>query len=373
MRNELEQHKTNDKIKWVLTLCAFILIAVMLTGIICGWFDKKEEKPPVPEQEQAVVVGDNGEVMNSGTVYAMPTAMTVRAATLSNERSADVRIEAYVYPDTAVNKKVDYSVAWGTAPEHGSEQVSNYLTVTPDSDGSAIATVKCKKAFGNDKIIITVTTRDGGYTATCTVSFVGTASGISITSSNANLTNTSERGNYYSLGTGKTYTFDINLSNDFGTVGTSNLSASIGANGSLYFGDGYCDPNSGITRISNIQLLELSSLKDKFIKSATISGKTLSITTGKYAVEGYCDVNDYYTDEYDNYYYRNNYLYEDEWGLVGPKYTSDKSKCTDNETWVKSCYFTVIVTDSVSGVSETIKLWLDGVSGVSLSKSDMSF
>lgn len=371
MSNELQKHKTSDTIKWILTLLAFILVGVMLTGIICGWFDKKDE-PNKDNTEQAVIINDSGEVMNGGTVYAMPTVMTVRAATISNERSADVQIKAFVYPETAINKKVDFSVAWGTAPEHGGEPVTNYLTVTPDSDGSNIATVKCKKAFGNDKIIITVTTRDGGYTATCTVSFVGTASGISVTSSSAALNNTAERGSYYSLGTGKTYTFDINLSNDFGSVGTSNLSVTVGASGSLYFGDGFCDPNSGITRISNVKLLELSSLSDKFIKSATVSGTTLSITTGKYAVEGYCDVNDYYTDEYDNYYYRNNYLYEDEWGLVGPQSTSDKSKCADNETWVKSCYFTVTVTDSVSGLSETVKLWLDGVSGVSLSQTTLS-
>lgn len=370
MDNELQKHKTSDTVKWILTLFAFILVAVMLTGIVLGWFDKKDENKD-SDTEQAFVLGDNGEVLDCGTIHAMPTAMAVSAATLSNERSVDVRIEAHVYPDTAANKKVDYSVAWGTAPEHGKEQVSNYLIVTPDSDGSTVATVKCKKAFGDDKIIITVTTRDGGYTATCIVSFVGTASGMSITSS-ITPTNSSERGKYYSLGTNKTYTFNINLSNEFDSVGTSNLSAIVGASGSLYFGDGYCDPYSGITKIGNVQLLELTSLKDKFITSATISGKTLSITTGKYAVEGYCDVNDYYTDEWDNYYYRNNYLYEDEWGLVGPKYTADKSKCADNEMWVKSCYFTVTVKDSVSGVSETIRLWLDGVSGVSLSKSNVT-
>ena len=49
MNNELERHKTNDKIKWILTLLAFILVGVMLAGIICGWFDKKEQTPKEPE------------------------------------------------------------------------------------------------------------------------------------------------------------------------------------------------------------------------------------------------------------------------------------------------------------------------------------
>ena len=363
----------NSKLKVILTIIAFVLIAAIIGGVIWYVYDNKTRKEPSEDNEQAFVTDDNGEIMADGTVYAMPTAMTVRAAALSNSNTVDVRIEAYVYPDTAENKAVDYFVAWGTAPEHGSEPVTNYLTVTPDTDGSTLATVSCKKAFGNDKIIITVTTRDGGYTATCTVSFIGIASGITITSNNATQKNTTERGSYYELGTNKNYTFNINLSNVFNSVGKSNLSVSVGASGSLYFGDGYCDPNSGITRISNVQKLELSSLKDKFIKSATVSGNTLTVTTGKYIVEGFCDPNDYYTDEYDNVYYRNCYLYEDEWGLVGPQYTSDTAKCTENEQWIKSCYFTVTVTDSVSGLSETVKLWVtSSVSGVSLSKTTLT-
>lgn len=171
----------NSKQKVILAIIAFVLIAAIIGGVIWYAYDKTHKQPTEENTEQAFIADDNGEVMTGETVYAMPTAMTVRATALSSSNTVDVRIEAYVYPDTAENKAVDFSVAWGTAPEHGSEPVTNYLTVTPDSDGSTLATVSCKKAFGNDKIIITVTTRDGGYTATCTVSFVGIASSITIT------------------------------------------------------------------------------------------------------------------------------------------------------------------------------------------------
>lgn len=49
MNNELEQHKNGDKIKWILTLIAFILIGVMFVGVIFGMTaikaknDKKDE------------------------------------------------------------------------------------------------------------------------------------------------------------------------------------------------------------------------------------------------------------------------------------------------------------------------------------------
>ena len=170
--NELYEHKRSDTVKWVLTLFAFILVGVMLAGVILGWFDKKEEPPAEEEQtEQAAVTDGEGNAMDEDIVYPMPEKMSFSAAafaqplaqfgepsgtTVTSPQSVDVRIEAYVYPESAANKAVDFSVAWGNAPTHGSEQVSNYLTVTPDSYGSTTATVSCKKSFGDDTIIITV-------------------------------------------------------------------------------------------------------------------------------------------------------------------------------------------------------------------------
>ncbi len=42
MKDELQQHKTSNTVKWILTLIAFILIGVLLIGIILGWFERKE-------------------------------------------------------------------------------------------------------------------------------------------------------------------------------------------------------------------------------------------------------------------------------------------------------------------------------------------
>ena len=39
-----------------------------------------------------------------------------------------------------------------------------------------------------------------------------------------------------------------------------------------------------------------------------------------------------------------------------------------------SCYFTITVTDTVSGLSESLRLWLvSSVSGVRFEKSELSF
>lgn len=382
---QLYQHKKSDTVKWVLTLVAFLIVGVMLAGIICGWFEKKEELPQ-EESEQAAVVDGEGNSMMEDTIYPMPKAMSFSSLAFAPEvttdppgesesRSVDVRIEAYVYPESAANKEVDFSVAWGNAPTHGSEAVTDYLTVTPDSDGSRIATVSCKKAFGSDTIIITVTTRDGGFTATCTVSFVGVASGIEITSSTAAKTSSSERGEYYELGTGKTYTFDITLSNAFDDVSSDLSVTEIGGYGTLYFGNGSFN-DGGYINYSEMWQKDIGELADQFITSATLSGNTLTVKTGSKVMENYYSrvaPDEYFIADifYDRYVVE---VSDDTMGYKGPGDTFNNENAEYNVETLPSCYFYVTVKDSISGLSETIRLWLvSSVSGVSFSQNTLRF
>lgn len=387
--NELYEHKRSDTVKWVLTLFAFILVGVMLAGIILGWFDKKDELPVEEEQtEQAAVTDGEGNAMDEDTVYPMPEKMSFSAAafaeplaqfgeptgTVTSEQSVDVRIEAYVYPESAANKEVDFSVAWGNAPTHGSEQVSNYLTVTPDSDGSTTATESCKKAFGDDTIIITVTTREGGYTATCTVSFTGTASSIEITSSTATKKSTSARGEYYELGTSKTYTFDIGLTNVFNDA-AGNLSVTeIGGEGNMYFGNGSYN-DGGYINFTDMVQKSIGEFADEFITSATISGNTLTVKTGSKILENY--YSSYGPDEYfitDIYYDRYVVEMNDDWSIKDSSDTFRNQNAQSNAQNIGSCYFYVTVKDSISGLTETVRMWLvSSVNGVSLSKTELEF
>ena len=388
--NELYEHKRSDTVKWVLTLFAFILVGVMLAGVILGWFDKKEEPPAEEEQtEQAAVTDGEGNAMDEDIVYPMPEKMSFSAAafaqplaqfgepsgtTVTSPQSVDVRIEAYVYPESAANKAVDFSVAWGNAPTHGSEQVSNYLTVTPDSDGSTTATVSCKKSFGDDTIIITVTTREGGYTATCTVSFTGIASGIEITSSTATKKSTSARGEYYELGTSKTYTFNIGLTNAFDDA-AGNLSVTeIGGEGNMYFGNGSYN-DGGYINFTDMVQKSIGEFADDFITSATISGNTLTVKTGSKILENY--YSSYGPDEYfitDIYYDRYVVEMNDDWSIKDSSDTFRNQNAKSNAQNIGSCYFYVTVKDSISGLTETVRLWLvSSVSGVSLSQTELEF
>ena len=381
----LSEHKKSDTVKWVLTLVAFLIVGVMLAGILCGWFEKKEELTE-EETEQAAVVDGEGNPMMEDTIYPMPKEMSFSALAFVPEvtagppgenesQSVDVRIEAYVYPESAANKEVDFSVAWGNAPTHGSETVTDYLTVTPDSDGSRIATVSCKKAFGSDTIIITVTTRDGGFTATCTVSFVGVASGIEITSSTAAKTSSSERGEYYELGTGKTYAFDITLSNAFDDVSSDLSVTEIGGYGTLYFGNGSFN-DGGYINYSEMWQNDIGELADQFITSATLSGNTLTVKTGSKVMENYYSrvaPDEYFIADifYDRYVVE---VSDDTMGYKGPGDTFNNENAEYNVETLPSCYFYVTVKDSISGLSETVRLWLvSSVSGVSFSQNTLRF
>ena len=221
------------------------------------------------------------------------------------------------------------------------------------------------------KIIVTVTTRDGGYTAKCTVSFVGVANSIVINNSTLNPISDSKRGVYYQLGTNKTYNFDIALDNIFGKVGSQNLTVTLGGSGELYFGDEFVSGDSGMGSFSNMAKRKMSDMVNKFITSATISGNTLTLKTGSTVIENYYDemVND--TEYYTGTTYKGRYVFYDEYDLTGGKDYDINSEA--NVSALPSCYFTVTVKDTVSGVSETIKVWLvTSVKSVSLDKTNVS-
>lgn len=365
---------TNTKKQKVLKITAILLAVItIVTACVIGFCYsvnvKKQDNLPQAE------ITEPDFKYSEPKVYNMPKAMAFTAKTLAaaqaNGQTVDVKIQASVTPWDAANQQVDYSIAWGAAPTHGKEAVTDYVTVMQDSDGSLTATISCKKAFGGDKIIVTVTTRDGGFTANCTVSFVGVASTISITNSSLNPISDTNRGNYYQLGTNKAYNFTVNLGNVFNTIGSKNLTVTLGGVGELYFGDEFVDGSSGMGSFSNMAKRKMSDIVSKFITSATISGTTLTVKTGTVVVENYYDemVND--TEYFTGTTYKGRYVFEDEYGLTGGKDFETNSKA--NIAALPSCYFTITVKDTVSGLSETVKVWLvTSVKSVSLNKSTVN-
>lgn len=230
----MNQEKKNS-IKWIAT---FLAILVLFAGVGAS-LGLVIHQMNMLEQEAPIAIGD-GKEMFDGHIYEMPSVLSFSADAMTAADSGyttSVTLSATVLPVEATNKLVDWSIAWGIANEHTDEQVTDYVTVTPQSDGSNIVTVTCLKAFGDDEIIITVTTRDGGFSASCRVLYAGLPTSMTIVPTGVNVA----KDNNWSVDIAEvnstnTYLFDITLTNGFGVIGNSftpNYSISAVAYGSI--------------------------------------------------------------------------------------------------------------------------------------------
>lgn len=175
MSNELQKHKASDTVKWILTLFAFILVAVMLTGIICGWFDKKTDNPDSVEQEQTELGG-----FGIDEVHSTKT-MSLAVSTYAVSAPDSYTVTATVTPTTAKNKNVDWAVEFvnGSSAWADGKSASSYVKVTPTSTGSATATVTCQQAFGERIKVVAKSNDDASISAYCVCDYYERISSVS--------------------------------------------------------------------------------------------------------------------------------------------------------------------------------------------------
>ena len=153
------------------------------------------------------------------------TIISSHAGSVNANQTVSKKIQAIIEPSTAKNASVDWSVEWG---EKQNGEVTDYLTVTPDADGSLSATVTCKQPFTGEIVVVCVT-RQGGYVATCTVTYAGQPTDITLAGE------VSETDGAYRFGIGNTYEYAIEMSNPFGAVGEkfNDISVSVTGVGSI--------------------------------------------------------------------------------------------------------------------------------------------
>lgn len=297
---------------------------------------KNENKEPLS------VDSLNVETVSSDMVLLSASAPMLVSTTSGSAVSQT--LTATVIPATATNKTVDWSVEWGDSSNTAT--VTDYVTVTPASNGSTTATVTCKKAFTGN-IIVTVTTRESGYTAECIVTFVGKPTDITVTST------LSAQSDGYHVGIGNTYTFNVDLSNPFGQVGSTynNVKVELGAVGSMVLG--YKEQNVSSGNITwydtSDTTVTLDSLKNEFI--------TVNYSNGVVTVNTLKSIESYYESM--------------------QRLDSGRTRAYSNafKEYVSACYFTVKITEQNSGLSKAINIHFDDsvVTGVSTSASEMKF
>ena len=166
MSNYNDNSSWFERFSWIVTIAAMVLVAILSIGLLCALFiqpkdDKQEDTEQTAVNEQATVMDGEGNAMVSGKTYAMPQRMVFSATAAEAVTASDgITLTATVSPETADNKAVDWAASFVNPSSSwaSGKTVTDYVTVTPTSDGALTANVNCLKAFG-EQIKVTVTSR----------------------------------------------------------------------------------------------------------------------------------------------------------------------------------------------------------------------
>lgn len=326
-----------SKGKWISRVCGALLVLALIVctviiGILTDGYTHWKADVPSSEMLQS---NDEDEFYGYGTakVQAVSLSMNAAAVTAANG-SVSKTLTAYVYPEDAKNKAVDWTIEWLDTEE--TRDISDYLTLVPDSDGSATAQLTCLQAFDGEALV-TVTSREGAFFDTCRVLFVGNPSSVNVSCDALSLKSGSF-GTYYEIGAGNSYTFDITPDNVFGTVGAEcNYTFEVKGHGSFKTQTQYYyTVNDGKTweegteQTVNIADVTTVSKYEPSVFDWSVSGNKLTVNVN-------CTLESYYTSSVRN---GNMITYENKFR----EYTDDN--------W----YYEVIVTETNSGVSTSFKV-----------------
>ena len=354
--------KKNAALQIIALALAFILIAGVIVGVIF-WqngnisftpFGQEQTKAPdekTPVSPIEATISDNEHIR-----LAMSAAVTA-----ADGEYVEQILTATVNPSTAEEKGVDWKAEWADGSD--SSDLSTYLTVTPESDGSNVCYVRAFAAFDKD-IIITVTTRDGGFTATCTVKFVGNPTEMNIDFSG--LTATYDDGwgvQIYQVKTTGAYTLGVTFDNIFGQVNpdfVSNLEYDIEGIGTFVLTQSHNDTSSENLTVNLCS--EISYYNSSIGRDSTFSIRSnvmgISVSDDEVTLSPYGVISSFteraYTNSNRTDFYR--------WTF---------SHYTDNS---KLPYFQITVRETNTGLSETFNVRVvSGVTSVALDNAVIEF
>ena len=331
------------KISFVVT-SLLLLVALCFSMASCGLKPDDGENSKVNEENNAESMEASSlktEFVNTAHVMLMAASEPMMAA----NGVITQRIVATVYPENATNKKVDWSVSW--ADKSNTSNVSNYITVTPDFDGSATATVTCKAAFTGN-IVITATTRQNGYKADCVASFVGIPSDITI------ITNLTPSSDGYHVAVGNTYAFTTDLSNPFGEVGNAykSLQVSVKGVGTIKVASKEVYVSSGNVKWYDdlAEVISIEPIASQFIEASIATDGTITVNVKK-SIESYYSSMERIDSGRTQYY----------------------QDCF--REYVTNCYFEIILTEPKSGASTSFNVVIDpnAVTDVTVNSGEMYF
>ena len=340
---------------------SILLVAVMafstLTLVACNpnGLGKDADTEPVKNTPSLSIETKNPPFMSL-------SAKTVTRAT-TNGNVLEHILTATVLPESAENKEVDWTVNWEDTSR--TEIVSSYVMLTTDGDGGNVATVTCVKPFTGN-IVITVTTMEGGFTASCICKYVGLPSEIDVDLSDLSMvTDTDWNTDIAEVGQTTTY-HEISLSNIFGAPGadfTPEYDIVLEAHGGIKTKNTTHDASGNLTATEQGEL--------------TLQTMDFFDTAGYYSAyfAGTAIANQIFVGIRDGQLYISGQGYPAAYSTEKKNTDSTVSKAVfDGYTGDKIPYVTITVTEKNTGLTQTIHVrTASAVQSVSLSRSRMSF
>lgn len=206
--------KTN-KIKWIAVFTAIILLfAGVISSLVITIGNKPVEAKVADDIKAAIEPTENPVSDENIAPVALKMSKSFTTYAANGQQTVSKVITATVMPVDAPDKSVDWSIKWCTPIE--GKDISEYLTLTPESDGSLTATITALKGFEGGSAYVTATTRVGGFTATCLIMYDGKPESLSFTHNGKEITNTGT----VNLTAGTTNEITLNLKNTLGAVGS---------------------------------------------------------------------------------------------------------------------------------------------------------
>lgn len=385
------KEKKYDNIRWAVTF-AVVFVLVISTVLLSLQaftdikpFDVFKNTGENETVAYSIVTDENGNELEEGTIHSMPAVLNItsNALALADNNFIEILLTATVTPSSAMNKAVDWSV--GYADGSDKSDIADYLTVTPTSDGSNIVSVKCYKPFTKD-MVITVVTREGGFSASCTVRYIGVPSTLEITFNGVEK-DTDGAYVFEVEDQNKSFTAQLSLSNIFGAITNYSTSYSVTVEdvgevtNDLVCIDYYSSKWGYHTYESMNEAGASSRQLVHDSMNFSISGNTLKAAMTLVPFTHY----DSTESEGDNLHYNNRVAFK---GLADLLYPSPSENyewssknsinnyANQNVTAIESQKIKVTVTETNSGTSASFYFkykYVAQVSGVSLSKTEITF
>ena len=194
MSNNNKQYKKSKVLNGIFGGILALVIAggVAAVGVLSNGFkdwnkfkkDDTKQEQPMPPSEDSGGSDITAEASNGIRLMSMKLAPMQYAAygVAANAESA-YTVTATVYPEDAANKLLDWTVSFKNASSTwaSGKKVTDYVTVTPSSDGAMTAVVQNIAAFG-EQVVVKVTSRDNTAAyATLNVEYLQRTTGYTLT------------------------------------------------------------------------------------------------------------------------------------------------------------------------------------------------